>query len=138
MDKKRRIGTLAVKRHFGSAWRAKDYDRSVDAAFEVDDLDSRLTALETLRWLSETKHNPEAVELAAGALDAAEDEVTERAALEVLVRYGDEEEVLRILEPIALNEGPNQDLAVREWIRIRDERRAREQAENQTGSKSRQ
>jgi len=109
---------------------AHDDARSVQAlmsAFEIGDRDVRLTALETLRWLSETGRNSEVVGLATGAFDTAEDELVERAALEVVVRYGDQDAVLRLLEPIALGDGPNQDLAVREWIRIRDEQKARAQ-----------
>jgi hypothetical protein len=35
---------------------------------------------------------------------------------------------MRLLEPLALSDGPNRDIAVREWIRIRDEEIARQNA----------
>jgi hypothetical protein len=35
---------------------------------------------------------------------------------------------MRLLEPLALSDGPNRDIAVREWIRIRDEQIAQEKA----------
>lgn len=111
-----------------------DEARTVDAllpAFEIDDREARMKALETARWLSQTGRNPKAVEHATSAFETAEDEAVERAALEVLVRYGDEEEVLRMIEPLALQEGPNRDLAVREWLRIRDEQKAREEGQDQ-------
>jgi hypothetical protein len=62
------------------------------------------------------------------AFETADDDTVERAAIEVLARYGDQRQVMRLLEPLALSDGPNRDIAVREWIRIRDEQIARETA----------
>jgi hypothetical protein len=95
-------------------------------ALEIDDRDARLTGLETLRELSHTGRTPAAVDAAISAFETAEDDTVERAAIEVLARYGDQQEVMRLLEPLALSDGPNRDIAVREWIRIRDEQIARE------------
>ena len=106
-----------------------DEERTVEAllsALEEEDREARLAALQSMRWLSLTGLNPEAVEAAAAAYDTAEDPEVERAALEVLVRYGDPDAVMSTLERLALAEGPNQDLAVREWIRMRDEQVAQE------------
>lgn len=89
-----------------------------------EDRDARLKALESLRWLSQTGQNDGAVTAAAGVFLSADDPDVERAALEVLVRYVDQGEVMATLEPLTLTEGPNQDLAIREWIRIRDEQAA--------------
>jgi hypothetical protein len=108
-----------------------DEARAVDAlvpALDMDDRDARLAGLESLRWLSETGRNPDAVGAAMSAFETAEDDAVERAALEVLVRYGDQQQVMRMLEPLALSDGPNRDLAVREWIRIKDEQLARQNA----------
>jgi hypothetical protein len=105
-----------------------DEARAVEAllpAFEIDDRDARLAGLETLRELSQTARTPAAVEAALTSFEIADDPEVERAALEVLVRYGDPQEVMRLLEPLALADGPNRDLAVREWIRIKDEQSAR-------------
>jgi len=105
-----------------------DEARAVEAllpAFEIDDRDTRLAGLETLRELSRTAGTPAAVEAAMTSFEIADDPEVERAALEVLVRYGDQQEVMRLLEPLALADGPNRDLAVREWIRIKDEQSAR-------------
>ena len=112
----------------------QDHDeaRTVEALlpdFEIEDRDTRLATLETLRWLSQTGETPEAVEAVTGSFETAADDAVERAALEVLVRYGDPEAVMRLLEPLALSENPNRDLAVREWIRIRDEQIARRNAD---------
>ena len=102
-------------------------------ALEEDDEGARLSALQALRWQSRTALNPEAVGRVAAAVETESDPALQRAALEVLVRYGDPEEVLRAIEPLALTAGPNQDLAVREWLRIREEQdaRARMEAEGQ-------
>jgi hypothetical protein len=108
-----------------------DEARTVEAlvpALETDDRDARLAGLETLRELSHTARAPAAVDAAMNAFETAEDDTVERAALEVLARYGDQREVMRLLEPLALSDGPNRDIAVREWIRIRDEEIARERA----------
>jgi hypothetical protein len=107
---------------------AYDEARAVEAlvpAFETEDRDARLAGLETLRELSWTARTPAAVEAAMTSFEVADDPEVERAALEVLVRYGDQREVMRLLEPLALADGPNRDLAVREWIRIKDELAAR-------------
>ena len=92
----------------------------------LDDVDesSRRSALEALRWQSRTSRNPEAVSRVAEAIETEHDPALQRAALEVLVRYGDPDDVLKVIEPIALSKGPNQDLAVREWLRIRKEQQA--------------
>ena len=95
-------------------------------ALEIDDRDTRLAGLETLRELSHTARTPAAVDAAMSAFETADDDTVERAAIEVLARYGDQREVMRLLEPLALSDGPNRDIAVREWIRIRDEQIARE------------
>jgi hypothetical protein len=108
---------------------AHDEARAVEAlvpALEIDDRDARLAGLETLRELSHTGRTPTAVDAAMSAFETADDDTVERAALEVLVRYGDQREVMRLLEPLALSDGPNRDIAVREWIRIRDEEIARQ------------
>jgi hypothetical protein len=108
-----------------------DEARTVESlvpALETDDRDARLAGLETLRELSHTARAPAAVDAAMNAFETAEDDTVERAALEVLARYGDQREVMRLLEPLALSDGPNRDIAVREWIRIRDEEIARERA----------
>ena len=111
----------------------ENYDeaRSVAALLPSleEDRDARFGALETMRWLSQTGQDPDAVVAATGIFQSAEDPQVERAAMEVLVRYGDPGEVMALLEPLALAEGPNQDLAAREWIRIRDEAAARERVE---------
>jgi hypothetical protein len=60
------------------------------------------------------------------AFETAEDDTVERAAIAVLGRCGNQKEVMRPLEPLALADGPNRDIAVREWIRIRNEEIARE------------
>ena len=70
-----------------------------------------------------------AIDAAKASLRAPEDDAEERAAIEVLIRYGDEAEVLTLLEPLALQAGPNQDLAARSWVRIREEQDARDKAE---------
>jgi len=108
-----------------------DEARTVDAlvpALEMDDRDARLAGLETLRELSHTGGTPAAVDAAMRAFETAEDDTVERAAIEVLARYGDQQDVMRLLEPLALSGGPNRDIAVREWIRIRDEEIAQEKA----------
>lgn len=110
-----------------------DFDeaRTVEAvlpSFEADDGEIRGSALETLRWLSHTGSSPDAIEAARDSLSTAEDGDEERAALEILVRYGDEGEVLSLLEPLALKAGPNQDFAAQSWLRIREEQAAREKA----------
>ena len=108
-----------------------DEARTVEAlvpALEMDDRDTRLAGLETLRELSHTARTPAAVDAAMSAFETADDDTVERAAIEVLARYGDQREVMRLLEPLALSDGPNRDIAVREWIRIRDEQMAREKA----------
>lgn len=108
-----------------------DEARAVEAlvpALETDDPDARLAGLETLRELSHTARTPAAVDAAMSAFETADDDAVERAALEVLVRYGDQREVMRLLEPLALSDGPNRDIALREWIRIRDEQIARQNA----------
>jgi hypothetical protein len=108
-----------------------DEARAVEAlvpALEIDDRDARLAGLETLRELSHTARTPEAVDAAMSAFETADDDTVERAAIEVLARYGDQRQVMRLLEPLALSDGPNRDIAVREWIRIRDEQIARETA----------
>ena len=108
-----------------------DEARAVEAlvpALEIDDRDARLAGLETLRELSHTARTPAAVDAAIGAFETADDDTVERAAIEVLARYGDQREVMRLLEPLALSDGPNRDIAVREWIRIRDEEIARAKA----------
>ena len=68
-------------------------------------------------------------EEATGELKEHYDAAVQRAGLEVLARYGDPREVLAVVEPLALNPGPNQDLAVRTWLRIREEQAARRRAE---------
>jgi hypothetical protein len=106
-----------------------DEGRAVEAlvpTLETDDRETRLAGLETMRELSHTARTPTAVEAAVGAFETAEDPTVERAAIEVLARYGDQREVMRMLEPLALSDGPNRDIAVREWLRIRDEELARE------------
>lgn len=95
-------------------------------AFDHDDRDARLATLETMRWLSHTRRSPAAVDAALGSFETADDPEVERSALEVLVRYGDPRKVMRLLEPLALSDGPNRDLAVREWIRIKDEQAEQE------------
>jgi hypothetical protein len=108
-----------------------DEARTVEAlvpALEIDDRDARLAGLETLRELSHTGRTPAAVDAAMSAFETADDDAVERAALEVLVRYGDQREVMGLLESLALSDGPNRDIAVREWIRIRDEEIARQNA----------
>jgi hypothetical protein len=95
-------------------------------ALEIGNRDARLAGLETLRELSRTGGTPTAVEAAIGAFETAEDDTVERAAIEVLARYADQHTVMRLLEPLALSDGPNRDIAVREWLRIRDEELARE------------
>jgi hypothetical protein len=108
-----------------------DEARTVEAlvpALEIDDRDARLAGLETLRELSHTARTPTAVDAAMSAFATADDDTVERAAIEVLARYGDQRQVMRLLEPLALSDGPNRDIAVREWIRIRDEEIARETA----------
>jgi hypothetical protein len=42
---------------------------------------------------------------------------------------------MRLLEPLALSAGPNRDIAVREWIRIRDEQLARASGDPQQRSR---
>jgi hypothetical protein len=109
----------------------RDEGRAVEAlvpALETGDRDARLAGLETLRELSHTGRTPGAVNAAISAFETAADDAVERAAIEVLARYGDQREVLRLLEPLALSDGPNRDIAVREWIRIRDEQLARERS----------
>jgi hypothetical protein len=106
-----------------------DEARTVEAlvpALETGDRDARLAGLETLRELSRTARTPAAVGGAMNVFETADDDAVERAALEVLVRYGDQQEVMRLLEPLALSDGPNRDIAVREWIRMRDEQIARQ------------
>lgn len=106
-----------------------DEERAVEAlvpALETGDRDARLAGLESLRELSHTGRTPGAVDAAISAFETADDDTVERAAIEVLARYGDQREVMRLLEPLALSDGPNRDIAVREWIRIRDEQLARE------------
>ncbi|MGH6917422.1 MAG: hypothetical protein ACREJ0_06925 [Geminicoccaceae bacterium] len=108
-----------------------DEARTVEAlvpALAIDDRDARLAGLETLRELSHTARTPAAVDAAISAIETADDDTVERAAIDVLTRYGDQKEVMRLLEPLALSDGPNRDIAVREWIRIRDEQIAREKA----------
>jgi len=108
-----------------------DEARAIEAlvpALEMDDRDARLAGLETLRELSHTARTPAAVDAAISAFETADDDTLERAAIEVLTRYGDQREVMRLLEPLALSDGPNRDIAVREWIRIRDEDLARAKA----------
>jgi hypothetical protein len=105
-----------------------DEARTVEAlvpALETGDRDTRLAGLETLREHSRTARTPAAVHGAMNVFETADDDAVERAALEVLVRYGDQQEVMRLLEPLALSDGPNRDIAVREWIRMRDEQIAR-------------
>ena len=107
-----------------------DYDeaRSVDAVLPSTaeaDAKIRRSALQTLRWLSHSGGNPEVIEAAKDSLRAPEDDAEERAALEVLVRYGKDRQVLALLEPLALEAGPNQNFAARNWLRIRDEQAAR-------------
>ncbi len=111
-----------------------DDARAVEAllsALDEDDREVRLNALESLRSQSNAAANPAALAQVESALYTAEDPELERAALEVLVRYADPAEILPTLEGWALAEGPNQDLAVREWLRIREEQevRARMEAE---------
>jgi hypothetical protein len=106
-----------------------DEPRAVEAlvpTLETGDREVRLVGLETLRELSRTGRAPGAVAAAIDAFETAEDDAVERAAIEVLVRYGDQREVMQMLEPLALSDGPNRDIAVREWLRIRDEEFARE------------
>ena len=106
-----------------------DEPRTVDALLPTLDLydrDARLATLETMRWLSSTGQNPDAVAAAGASFETADDPEIERAALEILVRYGEPTKVLRVLEPLALGDGPNRDFAVREWVRIKDELAARE------------
>jgi len=112
---------------------AANYDeaRTVAAVlptFDEDDAATRRSALETLRWLSLTTESPEALAAARASLVAPADKAEELAALEVLVRYGDAAEVQKLLEPIALKAGPNQERAATAWIRIRDEQAARAEA----------
>lgn len=117
-----------------------DEARAVEAvvpALQADDRDARLAGLQTLRELSHTGRTPAAVDAAMSAFETADDDTVERAALEVLVRYGDQREVMRLLEPLALADGPNRDIAVREWIRIRDEQTAREAAARTGNSQQR-
>jgi hypothetical protein len=117
-----------------------DEARAVEAlvpALEMDDRDARLAGLETMRELSHTARTPAAVGAAKRAFETADDDAVERAAIEVLARYGDQQEVMRLLESLALSEGPNRDLAVREWIRIRDEQIARAKAAREGDSQLR-
>ena len=107
-----------------------DDERAVTAllpALDEDDESSRRSALEALRWQSGTNRNAEAVSRVAAAFETENDPELQRAALEVLVRYGNPDDVLKVIEPLALTEGPNQDLAVREWLRIRSEQKAQKQ-----------
>ena len=120
-----------------------DDERAVGAllpALDDEDQSSRLSALEALRYQSRTSRNTEAVSRVAAAVETEDDPELQRAALEVYVRYGDPDEVLQAIESIALTEGPNQDLAVREWLRIRDEQaaqtRIKEDGDGQAGSAS--
>lgn len=104
-----------------------DDERAVAAlmpALDEDDRTSRLSALKALRWQSRTSRNADAVSRVAAAIETDDDPEVQRAALVVYVRYGDPDEVLQTIEPIALTKGPNQDLAVREWLRIREEQDA--------------
>ena len=87
-----------------------DEARTVEAllpAFGTDDRDARLAGLDLWGELSHTVHTPAAVEAAMTSFEIADDPEVERAALEVLVRYGDQQEVMRLLEPLALADGPN-------------------------------
>ena len=109
-----------------------DDQRAVTALVPaLDDVDesSRRSALEALRWQSNAVRNPEAVGRVAAVIETESDPELQRAALEVYVRYGDPDAVLKTIEPIALSEGPNQDLAVREWLRIRKEQEAQGRTE---------
>jgi hypothetical protein len=108
-----------------------DEARTVQAlvpALELYDREARMAGLEMLRGLSHTGRTSAAVEAAINVFATADDDAVQRAALEVLVRYGDQNEVMRLLEPLALADGPNRDIAVREWIRIREEQIAHETA----------
>lgn len=87
--------------------------------------EARLTALESLAGLSATQENPGAVNKALSIATISQDSHEQRAALEVIVRYAAAEDVLPIIEQLALSDGPNRDLAVREWLRIKEEQAAR-------------
>jgi hypothetical protein len=50
------------------------------------------------------------------------DPYVQREALEVYVRYGDQSEVLSLVQTLGRTSGPTQDIAVREWLRIEKER----------------
>ena len=107
--------------------------RSLETLVPVlDETDPELqvSALESLRWLSQTNRNPAALERTFEVLESALDPAVERAAMEVLIRYGEPKQVMSAIQELAVTEGPNQDLAVREWIRIRDEDLAAKDVEN--------
>jgi hypothetical protein len=50
------------------------------------------------------------------------DPYVQRDALEVYVRYGDQSDVLSLVQSLGRTSGPTRDIAVREWLRIEKER----------------
>ena len=50
------------------------------------------------------------------------DPYVQRDALEVYVRYGDQSDVLSLVQTLGRASGPTRDIAVREWLRIEKER----------------
>jgi hypothetical protein len=89
-------------------------------ALSSDIKDVRSAALEALRdgTVSDVAVLSEVRSMATGDSDP----YVQRDALEVYVRYGDQDDVLSLVQSLGRTDGPTRDIAVREWLRIEKER----------------
>ncbi len=81
----------------------------------------RSAALEALRD-GTASEDPTVLGQVRGMATGDADPFVQRDALEVYVRYGDQSEVLSLVQSLGRTSGPTRDIAVREWIRIEKER----------------
>ena len=80
----------------------------------------RSAALEALR--DGTVSDAAVLDLVLSMAIGDVDPFIRRDALEVYVRYGDQADVLALVQALARKDGPTRDIAVREWLRIEQER----------------
>ena len=90
-------------------------------ALEAEDSNARTVALRALR------NNPldtgsRTLRTVYRLVTSDPDPIVRREALEVYVRYADEESALTLVQQLGREDGPARDIALREWIRIETER----------------
>jgi hypothetical protein len=89
-------------------------------ALGSDSKDVRTAALEALR--DGTVNDDAVLDQVRSMATGDADPYVQRDALEVYVRYGDQSDVLSLVQSLGRTSGPTRDIAVREWLRLEKER----------------